>query len=364
MRIPASYSLRNLQVRKITTTMTALGTTLSVAVLVSVLAVVDGLHSSMRITGDPSHLLILRNGSTSELVSLVTRQNFQDIISRPGIRNASLEMVTLVSLDQRNGSELNVNLRGIGAMGWEMRKDLRLVSGRLFRAGLREIVVGKALADKCPAARVGRTLDFGNGPWQIVGVMDGGRSAFNSEIFAGVDQVSADSRRSNLLSSVLVEAEPGQLDALARSLRDDRRLDILVQPEVQYYEKQMASATPVQFMGTLAALIMAAGCAFAGMNTMYAAVARRSSEIAVLRVLGFSRGSVLVSFLFESVVISALGGGIGCLLTLPLNNIETTLGSFISKDGERTARSYSETMLTRSRKTALTASCQPHSESG
>jgi ABC-type antimicrobial peptide transport system permease subunit len=126
----------------------------------------------------------------------------------------------------------------------------------------------------------------------------------------------------------LLEARPAQIDALAHSLTNDRRLNLFVQPEYQYYESQMASAIPVQFMGTLAALIMAAGSAFGGMNTMYAAVARRSSEIGVLRVLGFSRKSVLISFLFESVFISLLGGATGCLFTLPLNSIETTIGSF------------------------------------
>lgn len=335
MKIPLTYNVRNLRIRKVTTTMTALGAALTVAVMVSVLALVQGLRTSFEVTGNPQHLLVLRKGSTSELVSLISRENFQDILSHASIARdragrplASLEMVTVVNIELPGGRDMNVNLRGITPSGWEIRDQVHLAVGRMFQPGRREVVVGKALADKAPAARLGGHLEFGRGIWQVVGIMDGGRSTFNSEIFCDLNQASSDYQRANFLSSALLQAEPGRLTELAHSIEDDRRLNVVVEPEAQYYAEQMGNARPVQFMGTFVAIIMAVGSAFAAMNTMYAAVARRSAEIGTLRVLGFSRRSVLASFLLESVLISLIGGVIGCLLTLPLNNIETGIGSF------------------------------------
>ncbi len=208
--------------------------------------------------------------------------------------------------------------------------QLSLSSGRLFEAGAREIVIGQSIAEKCPSAQIGSTLQFGNGSWTIVGIMNGGQSAFSSEIFGDLNQVSADYHRADELSSVLLEAETTDLEPLARSLRDDRRLSLQVESEREYYEDQMSAALPVRFMGTVVALVMALGGAFACMNTMYTAIARRSSEIGVLRVLGFTRSSVMACFLLESILISVLGGVIGCLLALPLNRVETAIGSYIT----------------------------------
>lgn len=338
MPIPITYNLRNLRVRKTTTVMTSLAAALSVLVLVAVLALVAGLQTSFDVSASPKHLILMRSGSTSELVSLLSRENFQDILSRDGIAKdnsgqarASLEMITIVSVPQSNGEEMNVTLRGMTDMGWKMRQPLiSLTSGRLFSAGAREIVIGQAIADKCPGAQIGNVLQFGNGLWTVTGIMNGGPSAFNSEIFGDLNQVSAEYHRANELSSVLLEAKTTDLEPLTRSLKEDRRLNLQVESEREYYEDQMSAALPVRFMGTVVAIVMAVGGALACMNTMYTAIARRSPEIGVLRVLGFSRSSVMACFLLESVLISLLGGAIGCLLALPLNRVETAIGSYIT----------------------------------
>ena len=334
MKIPLSYNVRNLRVRKVTTLMTALGAALTVAVLVSVLALVQGLRTSFEVTGNPQHLLVMRKAATSELVSVVSRENFQDILSHQGIARdaqsrplASLEMVTVVNLELPGGRDMNVNLRGLTPVGWAMRDQVHLIQGRMFETGRREVVVGRSIAEKCSGAHLGGHLEFGRGTWEVVGIMDGGRSTFNSEIFCDLNQVSSDYQRHDYLSSALIQAEPGQMDRLAHDIEDDRRLNVFVKPERQYYAEQMGNAKPVQFMGTFVAIIMAVGSAFAAMNTMYAAVARRSAEIGTLRVLGFSRSSVLASFLLESVLISLIGGIVGCLLTLPLDHVQTAIGS-------------------------------------
>jgi ABC-type antimicrobial peptide transport system permease subunit len=280
----------------------------------------------------------MRKGATAELSSAVTREVFQDLKSMPGIARdgdqpeASLEMVTVINLPSVDSpTGMNVTLRGILPVGIKMRDDLKLQDGRWFRAGQREIVVGKSIAKRYPGAHMGNKLRFGRGEWEVVGVMDGGQSSVNSEIFGDLNQISSDFNRADGLSSALLRAtDAATVPALINSLNDDRRLGVLAQTEKSYYESQTNSGDLLQFLGVFIAIIMAVGSSFAAMNTMYAAVARRSTEIGTLRVLGFSKSSILLSFLFESLLLSALGGLVGCLLVLPLNNITTGVGSFIT----------------------------------
>ena len=245
---------------------------------------------------------------------------------------ASLEMVTVINLPSVDSpTGMNVTLRGILPVGIKMRDDLKLQDGRWFQAGQREVVVGKSIAKRYPGAQMGKKLRFGRGEWEVVGVMDGGQSAVNSEIFGDLNQISSDFNRADGLSSVLLRAtDAATVPALINSLNDDRRLAVLAETEKAYYEAQTNSGALLQYLGIFISIIMAVGSSFAAMNTMYAAVARRASEIGTLRVLGFSRGSILLSFLLESLLLSALGGLLGCLLVLPLNNITTGIGSFVT----------------------------------
>src|SRR5579871_301400 len=340
MPIPISYNIRNLAVRKTTTVLTALGIGLTVAVLVAVLALVEGLRSSFEASGRPLNVLVMRKGATAELMSVVTRSNFQDFKYKSGIARdsrgeplASLEMVTILNnLSTGKASEgMNINLRGLTLVGIEMRDQVHLIAGRYFEPGRRELVVGKNIVARYPAARMGSRVHFGRGNWNVVGIMDGGRSNASSEIFADLNQVSGDYNRTEFLSSALLRAEdPVAMLALRNSLEEDPRFNFSTQSERDYYESQMVSATPVRFMGLLVCTIMAIGSSFAAMNTMYAAVARRSAGIGMLRVLGFSRRGILASFLVESLILSAIGGILGGLLVLPLNDVHTRIGSFIT----------------------------------
>ena len=338
MAIPLSYNLRNLVVRKTTTIMTALGIALTVAVLLSVLALVNGLRTAFQSSGNPLQILVLRKGSNAELSSGVTRGTYQDLKSLDGIAKldgepmASLEMVTVMNLPSVDSpSGANVTLRGLLPLGVKMRDDLKLQTGRWFNPGQREVVVGKSIAKRYPDAQMGKKLRFGRGLWEVVGVMDGGQSAVNSEIFGDLNQISSDFNRLDGLSSVLLRAtDASTLPALINSLNDDRRLNVTARTEKSYYESQTSSAAPLQFLGIFISIIMAVGSSFAAMNTMYAAVARRAREIGTLRVLGFSRSGILLSFFLESLLLSLLGGLLGCLLVLPLNNITTGIGSFVT----------------------------------
>jgi putative ABC transport system permease protein len=338
MAIPIAYNLRNLVVRRTTTLMTALGIGLTVAVLVTDLALANGLKTAFRASGNSLQILVLRKGSQSELGSAITRDVYQEIKSEPGLaRNragepmASLEMVTVINLPSVDSPRgMNVTLRGLTPVGIGMR-EVKLSQGRWFQAGQREVVVGASVARRYPSARLGKSLRFARGLWRVVGVMDAGESAVNSEIWGELNQISGDYNRQNGLNSLLVRAidAPG-VPVLIHTLEDDRRLRVSALRETEYFEKLTSAGAPLEFLGILVSSIMAIGSSFAAMNTMYAAVARRSPEIATLRVLGFSRLSILASFFVESLLLSLLGGALGCLLALPLNGVSTGIGSFVT----------------------------------
>jgi putative ABC transport system permease protein len=337
MAIPLTYNFRNLVVRKTTTIMTALGIALTVSVLLAVLALMSGLQEALHSTGDPLDILVLRKGSDSELVSNMERGDYQTVKFFPGIAHdshneplASLEMVTvinLVSVDAPDGN--NVTLRGLTEQGQTLRQGLHIVAGRWYDAGKREVVVGESIAKRFPAARMGNKLHFGKGDWDVVGVMSAGQSATNSEIFADLNQVSSDFDRVSVLSSILIRAQDEiAADALIKRISSDQRVNVTAESEKSYYDAQTSAGLPIAILGIFVSVIMAVGSSFAAMNTMFAAVARRAREIGTLRVLGFSRGSILLSFFAESVLLSALGGLIGCLLVLPLNGMTTGVGNF------------------------------------
>jgi len=336
MAIPIAYNLRNLVVRKTTTIMTALGIALTVAVLLAILALVNGLRATLGTSGDPLHVMVLRKGSDSEVVSNFTRTQFQDLKFKPGIAMgrdgqpmASLEVVTSVSLaNVDNPDGVNVTVRGLPPAGIAIRHNVHIAQGRWFRAGQREVVVGQSVAKRFPAAHLGGKIQFGRGDWLIVGVMDAGRGAQDSEIWGDLNQVSPDLQRVEVLSSALIQATDAvTAQALVNDLNADQRLDVHALSEKEYYELQTTQAAPIEFTGVFVSLIMAIGSCFAAMNTMYAAVARRAREIGTLRVLGFSRFSILFSFFLESLLLAALGGVLGCLLVAPLNGLTTAVGN-------------------------------------
>jgi putative ABC transport system permease protein len=339
MAIPLAYNFRNLTVRKTTTLMTALGIALTVAVLVAVLALVNGLKSAFQASGNPLNILVMRKGANAELSGGMTREAFEALKAKPGIARgadglpqASLELVTVINLPSESHPDgMNITLRGLTQVGLDIREKTKIADGRWFLPGQREVVVGKSIAKRYPGAELGKKLHFGRGDWEVVGVMDSDSSATNSEIYADLNQMAGDFNRQDGPSSALIRATDAvSAQALVNSINDDQRLNSNARTELDYMDSQTSSAAPIQYLGVFVAIIMAVGSSFAAMNTMYAAVARRSKEVGTLRVLGFSRGSILFSFFLESVLLSLLGGIIGCLIVLPLNSVTTGLMSFTS----------------------------------
>jgi putative ABC transport system permease protein len=339
MAIPLAYNLRNLTVRKTTTLMTALGIALTVSVLVAVLALVNGLKSAFEASGNPLNILVMRKGANAELSGGMTRDAFEALKAKPGIARsadglplASLELVTVILVvNDSHPDGMNITLRGLTQVGLDIREKTKIVNGRWFHAGQREIVVGKSIAKRYPDAELGKKLRFGRGDWEVVGVMDSDSSATNSEIYADFNQMAGDFNRQDGPSSALIRATDAvAAQAIINSVNDDQRLNSNARTELDYMDSQTNSAAPVQYLGVFVAIIMAVGSSFAAMNTMYAAVARRAKEEGTLRLLGFSRGSILTSFFLESLLLSLLGGAIGCLLVLPLNTVTTGMMSFTS----------------------------------
>jgi ABC-type lipoprotein release transport system permease subunit len=208
---------------------------------------------------------------------------------------------------------------------------VKLVAGRWFQPGQRELAISQSIHNRFGHTGVGDLLDFGKGPWKVVGIFDAGGTAADSEMWSDVNQVADQFNRQNALGSAYLHAtDPIAADALKHRVADDQRLELEGMLETEYYDKQTSSGAPIRVMGYIVALTMAIGSIFAAANTMYAAVAYRSREIATLRIIGFRRGSIVASFVFESVLLALLGAAIGILLMLPFNGMSTATSNQVT----------------------------------
>jgi putative ABC transport system permease protein len=332
MAVPISYNIRNLVLRKGATVMTALGIALTVATAIFILALLAGLRDAFATSGDPNNVLVLRKGSNSELAAGgVDRDAMQVIRDLPGIaRNShgdpmvSGEDILVIVLPRLDGTgETNVTVRFLTPQGIQMRPEVKLATGRWFIPGQREIVVSKSVHQRFGQANIGDSIWIGKGPWQVVGTFDSGGSAHESEVWADINQLASDFDRMTY-SSVLIRAtDQVSANALKNQVTDDQRLKLNGMLEPDYYAQQTSTGGPIKFVGFVVAFVMAVGSCFAAMNTMYAAVAYRSREIATLRVLGFSRPSILTSFVLESLMLALLGAAVGIVLMLPFNGMTT-----------------------------------------
>lgn len=332
MAIPISYNIRNLRLRLGLTVMTALGIALTVTTALFIMALLAGLQKAFRTSGNPLNVMVVRKGSTSELTGPFPADNFQTLKTLPGIATNSEgeplisgETVVVIVLPRVDGSgEVNVSVRGMMQNGLALRSGVKLSQGRWFTPGQREVVVSGSIHKRFSHANVGDTLEFGKGLWQVVGVFDAGGTAYESEVWGDVNQMNSDFDRQGVYSSAYLRAtDPVAAEALKNRVGDDQRLKLDGALETEYYERQTSNGAVIRFIGWLVAGIMAIGSSFAAMNTMYAAVAYRSREIATLRVIGFSRPSILTSFVLEAVLLSILGALVGIILMLPFNGMTT-----------------------------------------
>jgi putative ABC transport system permease protein len=340
MAIPISYNIRNLKLRKGLTIMTALGIALTVTTAIFLMALIAGLNRAFVSSGSPLNVLVLRKGSEAELSGGFDASLFPTLKTLPGIAKdshgepmASGEWVVVIVLPRKDGTgEVNVTVRGMMPDGLEMRllpnskghPTVKLVAGRWFQSGQREVVVSNSVHERFTHANIGDTMEFGKGAWKVVGVFDAGGSAYGSEIWGDVNQMASDFDRQGGFSSAYLRAtDPISAQALVNRVSDDQRLKLEGMLETDYYAKQTSSGTPIKVIGWVVGIIMAIGSIFAAMNTMYAAVAYRGREIATLRVIGFSRPAILTSFVLESLLLALLGAAVGIVLMLPFNGMQT-----------------------------------------
>jgi putative ABC transport system permease protein len=332
MAIPISYNFRNLKLRKGLTIMTALGIALTVTTAIFLMALLAGLNHAFVSSGNPLNILVLRKGSEAELSGGFDASLFPTLTTLPGVAKdsrgqpmASGEWVVVIVLPRKDGTgEVNVTVRGMMPDGLELRPSVKLVEGRWFQTGQREVVVSNSIRQRFSHANVGDTIEFGKGPWKVVGIFDAGGSAYESEVWGDVNQMASDFDRQGGYSSAYLRAtDPIAADALKNRVSDDQRLKLEGVLETDYYAKQTSSGAPIKIIGTVVAFIMAIGSIFAAMNTMYAAVAYRGREIATLRIIGFSRPAILTSFVLESLMLALLGALVGILLMLPFNGMQT-----------------------------------------
>jgi putative ABC transport system permease protein len=330
--IPAKYNVRNLRVRWMTTLMTVVGTGLVVWATVLTFGLIDGLDHALRISGDPLDLIVLRKGTKEETSSTIDQNVAKEISNLEGIATdssgqplCSSEFVTILTKPRRNnGGTTNLIVRGLQDVGRGLRPGFKITRGRDIRPGVNEAITGERMAERFENLAIGEKLEINKVMFEIVGYFEAAGSSAESEVWTEIADLTGARRQPAAISAVNLRCrDEAAKTALLKRIRDDEQFKLDAMDEPAYFEQQMTASIALKFVGYAIGVFLTMGAMFAAANTMYAAVASRSREIGALRAIGFSRRSILISFLFESVLLCLLGGLLGCLATLPLNGLST-----------------------------------------
>ena len=313
-----------------------------VGVLVALFAMAEGFRATLQQTGSDDTAIVLRAGSQTEINSVLDHDTIVVVSQEPQVKRdaqnrpiASPEIVVTAAIPKKgSGIDANVEIRGVSEEAWELYPRLRIVAGRRFRPGLRELIVGKGAAREFAHTAIGSSLDLNGQPWTVVGEFDSGDS-HNSELWADTAVVATTYQRGSSASSATVRLESAQMfDAFKATVASDPRLKVEVQTTRKYFNAQSEGLTKViRILGTAVAVIMGIGALFGALNTMYAAVATRTREIATLRAIGFRGAPVVVSVLIETLLLAVGGGVIGAAIAWLLfdNYTASTLGANFSQ---------------------------------
>jgi len=339
MGLISSYNLRSMMVRKGTAAMTAGGIAMVVTVFVMTLAIAQGFRATLVASGSPGNAIVLRKGATAESLSAVLRSDVPIVESLPQVARgadnkplASPELVIAIALPRISDGQLaNVPARGVSPRAFQVRDTIKFVEGRQFRAGTREINVGRQAAGRFKGLTLGSTVKFASVEWTVAGIFTADDASFESEVWGDVDLMMPAFQRNGYQSMTVRLADPSMFDSFKAAVESDPRLYLAPQREQDYYTQQsQAMTTVIRVFGTFVTLILSIGAMFGTMNTMYAAVAYRTREIGTLRALGFSRVKIVAAFLAESVALAVIGGLVGCLLALPVHGMSTGTTNFSS----------------------------------
>jgi putative ABC transport system permease protein len=348
MAVPLKYNLRNLVARRTSTGMTAFVIGLVVAVFLCVLALVQGVTRTLSVTASTRNVLAMRVGSQAEMQSVITKDQADQIRAMPGTeRNAagkpyvSAELITLINVARADDKTFsNVQVRGMSPMGIEARPGVKIIEGRVFNTGTDEAIVSKNLSRRYANMKVGDTLRTGSYRWTIVGLFDAAGSAYESEIWTDAANLQSQTKR-DIFSSVFVRLPDSEsANRFIEAIKGDQRLKLEGKTERKYYDEQMITGDPIKALAFIVGFFTAIGAAFGAMNTMYAQVSARTREIGTLRALGFSRRSILVSFVIEALMLCAAGGLLGVIFTFLVFQL------FLTKPtGTMNFRTFSEVLF-------------------
>ena len=341
MQIPLKYILRSSVSRRLTTVITILGVALVVFVFSAVLMMANGVQKTLRSTGSDDNLIVVRKAALSEIMSIIDREAAGVIVNLPQVARfadgtplSSKEVVVIINLSKLGASGIsNVTVRGVEQAAFQLRPQVRIVEGRPFRWGAREVIAGAGITHRFVGAQIGEKVKFGGDFWTVVGIFDSDGSGFDSELWGDLDQIADAFKRSSLSTVTLRLKDPDDLSQVVASFATDNRLQYFApKREKRFFEEQSEMmAKFIRILGIFITVIFSTGATIGAMITMYGAVANRTVEIGTLRALGFYRRSILLAFLIESLFLSLGGGllGLGIASLLQFFTISTlNLGSF------------------------------------
>ncbi len=341
MRVPVKYILRSSSSRRLTTILTTLGIALVVFVFTAVLMMAHGVQQTLRSTGSDDNVTVARKAAMSEIMSIIDREAAGIVASMPQVARSadgrplsSKEVVVIINLAKLGTAGIsNVTVRGVEDAAFQLRPQVRIVQGRMFEWGAREIIVGAGITKRFVGAQLGEKIKFGGDLWNVVGIFDAEGSGFDSEIWGDIHQISDAFKRSSFSTVTFRLKYPEDFTGLATAFEADNRLQYFVpKREKKFFEEQSEMmAKFIRILGVFVTLIFSTGATIGAMITMYGAVANRTVEIGTLRALGFYRRSILLAFLAESFALSFAGGliGLGLASVLQFFTISTlNFGSF------------------------------------
>jgi len=332
--LPLVYNIRSVRERWTSSLVAIVGIAGAVGVFIAMLALARGFQATLVSSGQPDNVIVEPAGADTEMTSALDLDAVHGIENAPYIKRQgqdaliSPEVVVVANLQLRGpqGGDANVEVRGVATRVLSVRDNVHIVQGRFFTPGLYEIVVGKHATLAYAGLELGGTVRIGPGSWKVVGIFDSGGSAFDSEVWADSNVLNANYQRpNNVFQSVTVKlGSASDFDAFQQAVTRNPHLQVQALREREYYANQSRTVTTlITVLGGLVALVMGLGAILAALNTMYSAVSERSREIAVLRAIGFGSGSIVLSFVSESLLIALVGGIVGCLAVLPINGITT-----------------------------------------
>lgn len=336
MPLPLSYNVRNVIVRWRSSLLAIVGIALVVTVFIALVGMSSGFRHALRSTGRTDNAIVYQRGSASELTSSIPKDQENFLKVDPRVRRdaggqpmASAEMVVVANLLHRSDlTPTNVTIRGVTPAAFDVRGGIAIKAGRRLQFGLPEIIVGERIAERIQGLDLNGSIRMQKLDWQVVGIFTADGGGFESEIWMDSKVLSQAFNRREMAQSITLRlTDPGDLTAFAEELKSDPKVQVELKEERQYYEEQAGPiANTLLVLAGFVCTVMGIGAIFGGMNTMYAIVAQRTREVGTLRALGFTRGSILASFLVESVLLALLGGLLGCLLSIPAHGLTGATG--------------------------------------